>query len=537
MRLVMGAESEFGITAVREDGDRIPLSQLRYPLQCAIQGRVAGLRDGTDGGLFIPTGRMMWDCDHPELSTIEVESPHDVVIAMRAAEQLLLESMQDVAAAHDGRIELFRCNVDYMGGAAWAAHESYRHACPPAVLPPHLLPHLVTRVVYCGAGGLNPTDAGIEFTLSPKAWHFKAAVNGDSTVLRGIYHTRDEPLGGGAWHRLHVTCGESLCADEAMLLKLGVTALIVACVDAGLLVGDGLALANPVAALRAVAADSSCQVQLPLASGGRATAIEIQRAYLARVEAHRKDGDLPQWAGEICERWRCALDHLQAQDAWVSRTLDWGIKLQLVRQVAGDATTFRGFRRKNALWKWTRRRIQQALAQAQSYPRELVWMPERALEPNSLIPDDIDGIEARLAREGATVDEVREHVALRYRLAALDLRYGQLGPAGIYATLAAQGLVGGWRADASAIARARHQPPTGGRAAGRARAIAEVASGAHPHDGEAGWEHVLDEGGSRRAEFPDPLDDAVRWVSIGPQEKRARLRHMVRELFTSGRAE
>src|SRR5438105_1625393 len=90
---------------------------------------------------------------------------------------------------------LSKQNVDYSGtGATWGAHESY--GCRP--LPPgcarQLVPHLVSRLIYTGAGGFANRSPGMEFSLSPRALHMERAVSSESTCQRGIFHTRHEPL-------------------------------------------------------------------------------------------------------------------------------------------------------------------------------------------------------------------------------------------------------------------------------------------------------------------------------------------------------
>ena len=64
---------------------------------------------------------------------------------------------------------LFRSNVDY-GGAptTWGCHESYLHTSDPRSLPQSLNPHLVSRIIYCGAGGFDATSPGLDFLLSPR---------------------------------------------------------------------------------------------------------------------------------------------------------------------------------------------------------------------------------------------------------------------------------------------------------------------------------------------------------------------------------
>ena len=52
-------------------------------------------------------------------------------------------------------------------------------------------------------------------------------------------------------------------------------------------------LANPIDALRTVAADVTCSKPLKLADGREMTAVEIQRHYLEMAEAHSDDEFMP----------------------------------------------------------------------------------------------------------------------------------------------------------------------------------------------------------------------------------------------------
>lgn len=200
-------------------------------------------------------------------------------------------------------------------------------------LQPEIVPHLVTRLIYTGAGGFNPLSRGLEFTLSPRMAYFQRVITESSTNERGIWHEKSESLCAG-YSRLHVLCGESLCSETATFLKIGVTALIVAMADAGLAPGRAVQLADPLAALQRVARDVTCKKPLTMADGRSLTAIEIQRHYLEQVETHLSDGVLPEWAAEVCERWRFILDDLDGDQSSAEKMLDWGIKRALYAHYA-----------------------------------------------------------------------------------------------------------------------------------------------------------------------------------------------------------
>jgi tetratricopeptide (TPR) repeat protein len=226
---------------------------------------------------------------------------------------------------------LYRCNVDYSGsGVTWGCHESYQHRRSHAELAPNLIPHLVTRLVYTGAGGFDNKKKRLEFLLSPRVPHLVHEVGAD-TPERGIYNTRDEPLSAGGFNRLHVICGESLCSELSNYLKLGTTALVVRLVDAGVCQGSALALRDPLRAMRLLARDPSLRARVELVDGRRLTALEIQAEYLALVEAQLGADFMPPWAPELCARWRGALEQLASDPQRLATSLDWAIKHALFR--------------------------------------------------------------------------------------------------------------------------------------------------------------------------------------------------------------
>ena len=99
--------------------------------------------------------------------------------------------------------------------------------------------------------------------------------------------------------------------------------------DAGLAPGSAVQLADPLAALRTIAADVTCKTPLAMADGSSMTAIAIQRHYLALAEDRVGDSFMPAWAPQVCCRWRAVLDRLEDAPDSVEQTLDWAIKRTL----------------------------------------------------------------------------------------------------------------------------------------------------------------------------------------------------------------
>ena len=135
-------------------------------------------------------------------------------------------------------------------------------ASHPAALPDDLIPHLVSRVIYTGAGGFDNRSPGIEFMISPRVAHLAQVISGSSTSARGIFHTKDESLSSNGYHRLHVLCGESVCSQTALWLKTAITTLVVALAEAGLRPCRAIALAGPVGGHAAVCRRSTCTARV-----------------------------------------------------------------------------------------------------------------------------------------------------------------------------------------------------------------------------------------------------------------------------------
>jgi hypothetical protein len=432
-------------------------------------------------------------------------------------------------------IEVFRCNVDYSGsGTTWGCHESYLHRADPAKLAKHLLSHLVTRVVYTGAGGFSSLSAGLEFSLSPRVHHLVATASDSSTSQRGILHHKDEPLCGGGYRRLHVLCGESCCSDVATWLKIGTTALIVALTEAGHAVGDGVHLVSPLQAMRAAAGDPDCCAPLAVEGGRTMRAMDVQRHYLARVEAHLGSALLPAWAAEVCREWRATLDRLQSASRLPATALDWAIKRRLYEEYAcRRGFTWHSIAQWNeimaALNGWARDTEPDRPRRAKT----MLWWTTAA---RGRLPELVSLLRAR----GLRVADIPGFLRLRHELFEIDMRFGQVGGKGIFAALDADGVLthrvrGVHRIDAAMV-----EPPARGRAALRGRVI----GGAWPGRYACGWDQIHDPVAARIIDLSDPFETRERWTAREAEprdegfglEQTAPARPTLRGLFRRGRS-
>ena len=304
-------------------------------------------------------------------------------------------------------------------GSTWGCHESYLFRNTPASLPDQLIPHLVSRVVYTGAGGFHPLVNGLEFCVAPRLMHIQQVVSNDSTGNRGIFHTKNESLAANGNNRLHILCGESLCSETAIVLKFGATALVTAMAEQGLRPGDGLRLASPLDALHTVSSDVTCRKGLRLVGGGETTAIEMQRRLLQIAE--RNLAMLPPWAGAICALWRRTLDRLEGAPDSVATVLDWAIKNRLFRDRA---------ERRGVPFEWFD--LFNTVVQRLGWPgatgekgRDLRL--RALLGPASPIPEEVGRSGAMLSAAGRTWEDLDRFLELRSMFCQIDTRFGQLG--------------------------------------------------------------------------------------------------------------
>jgi proteasome accessory factor A len=495
---LIGIETEYALSAVDARGARVNHGQVLDALMRNARQRFRHLPDELARGMFLENGaRFYIDCGgHPEFTTPECSNPWDAVRYIRAGEAMLLQLA-------DRRTSIFRCNVDYVTGAAWGMHENYMHQADPRLLPKQMIPHLVSRIIYTGAGGFVNQSPGLEFTLSPRAAHLEVPTSHDSTTNRPIFHTKDEDLCDGRYHRLHLVCGESLCSDLATWLRMGTTALVLALCEAGVRPGEKVGLRNPVLAMRAFADDPTCRATAEASGGRRLSALAIQRHYLELAEAHVGHALMPTWAPEVCRRWRAVLDALESGWESMATTLDWAIKLALYR----DRT-----RRRDLPWEslepWTfvAKSLTAAL-QAKSPTSRLT--AELALSPDGPIVHDAWALNDMLDDAGLDWSGLGPFLRTRDELREIDTRFGQLGPEGLFARLDAAGALTHRVEGIDDIDRAVATPPDVPRARVRGELVRTLAGSALRY--ACDWDGVWDDESGNWVDLSDPFAASSGW--------------------------
>ncbi len=503
-----GLETEYAFTALGAQGKRLNQEEAVEWLMERARTTLPHLPDMHSHGMFLQNGSRFYVDHglHPEVSTAECTNPWDVVRYALAGEQILLRLADDLAAQGEAiaTAQFFRCNIDYSGAnTTWGCHESYLHQGDPTVFPHQLIPHLVSRIIYTGAGGFNSLSPGITFTLSPRVPHLLCAVSKESTHHRGIFHTKDEALSSNGYHRLHLICGESLCSQIATWLKVGTTALIVALIEAGLCPGEAVALRSPLTAMRQFADDPTSTAVVRSMNGRALTALGIQHHYLALAEAHLHDACMPSWAEAVCRQWRSVLNRLEHNPSTLVTVLDWPMKLALYKeQVRRYGFTW------EALPDWTQLvvRVQQALERTECRERSITV--ELVCGSESPIADEAKRLTPFMHEKGLTWDGVRSFLMLRQELCELDMRFGQLGT-GIFAMLDREGVLAHRLSGIENIELAVTTPPADGRARLRGAWVQRLAGERARY--VCDWQGVWDRREGRVLDLSDPFATEEQW--------------------------
>lgn len=362
MQRVMGTETEFGIAA-REAEALDPVSnslQLigHYPALPSPQAiwdyenenplldvrgfEVEGERErpGPEynrllNKLLPNGGRLYVDGAHPEYATPECTNPRELMAFERAGERVLADCLRALAQARGGeKFLLYKNNTDGKGNS-YGYHENYllARSVPFDQIARMLLPFLVTRQIYAGAGkvGAENQTGPTDYQISQRADFFECLIDLNTMVKRPIINTRDEPHADPAkYRRLHVIVGDANMAELSTYLKLGTTAIVLEMLEASAEFPN-LDLEDPIRAIKEVSRDLDMKGTLKLADGRVTSAIGIQRAYLKTAMDFYACHELTQITKDVLVRWEEALDKLERDPMLLVRELDWVAKRQMIR--------------------------------------------------------------------------------------------------------------------------------------------------------------------------------------------------------------
>ena len=332
-RRIFGLENEYGVTCTLRGQRRLsPDEVARYLFRKVVSwGRSSNVFLENGARLYLDVG------SHPEYATPECDSIADLVVHDKAGEWIL-ERL--VASAEQrlreegirGVIYLFKNNTDSAGNS-YGCHENYLTSRRDdfSHYQDHLIPFLVSRQIYAGAGKMLQTARGPMYCISQRAEHIWEGVSSATTRSRPIINTRDEPHADAErFRRLHVIVGDSNMSEYATFLKVGATAILLRMLEDPAVVLRDMSLDNPIRAIREISHDVTCKRKVRLSNGRELSAIDIQSEYLHRALRYRDQKGLPPLEDKALGMWEHCMTQLE-NDPWkLDRECDWVIKHHLI---------------------------------------------------------------------------------------------------------------------------------------------------------------------------------------------------------------
>ena len=334
-RRIFGLENEYGVTCTLRGQRRLsPDEVARYLFRRVVSwGRSSNVFLENGARLYLDVG------SHPEYATPECDSVRDLVIHDKAGERIL-ESLVQSAEQRlreegiRGEVYLFKNNTDSAGNS-YGCHENYlvEREGDFTKFTDVLIPFLVSRQIYAGAGKVLQTARGAMFCIAQRAEHIWEGVSSATTRSRPIINTRDEPHADAErFRRLHVIVGDSNMSEWTTFLKCGATALVLRMLEEDGAPWRDLTLENPIRAIREISHDITCRRKVRLANGRELSAFEIQSEYLTRALRFAKRRGLNPLEQQALDMWEHAMTAIETDPLKLEHEVDWVIKHHLLEQ-------------------------------------------------------------------------------------------------------------------------------------------------------------------------------------------------------------
>ncbi|RMH81662.1 MAG: Pup--protein ligase [Actinomyces sp.] len=332
-RRIYGIENEYGVTCTLRGQRRLsPDEVARYLFRRVVSwGRSSNVFLANGARLYLDVG------SHPEYATPECDSVHDVVVHDKAGErileQLLLSAESRLAdEGINGDVYLFKNNTDSAGNS-YGCHENYLTSRRDdfSAYTEVLIPFLVSRQIYAGAGKVLQTARGATYSISQRAEHIWEGVSSATTRSRPIINTRDEPHADAErYRRLHVIVGDSNMSEYTTFLKVGACSLMLRMLEEPTVVLRDMTLENPIRAIREISHDLTCRRRVRLANGREVSALDIQSEYLERALRFAERHELDPVEKQALDMWEHCVTTLARDPFELDREVDWVIKYKLV---------------------------------------------------------------------------------------------------------------------------------------------------------------------------------------------------------------
>ena len=334
-RRIFGIETEYGVTCTLRGQRRLsPDEVARYLFRKVVSwGRSSNVFLENGARLYLDVG------SHPEYATPECDSILECVTHDRAGERVL-ENLVSGAEQRlrdegiRGTIYLFKNNIDSAGNS-YGCHENYltTRSDDLSHYAETLIPFLVSRQIFTGAGHIMQTARGPIFSIAQRAEHIWEGVSSATTRSRPIINTRDEPHADSErFRRLHVIVGDSNMSEYTNFVKIGSAACVLRMIEDPVTVLRDLTLENPIRAIRDISHDLTCRRKVRLASGRELSALDIQRELLDRALRFADQRGFSPEEQRALEMWEHCIVALENDPMKLDREVDWVIKYRLIEE-------------------------------------------------------------------------------------------------------------------------------------------------------------------------------------------------------------
>ncbi len=307
------------------------------------------MRRRNDG--FLRNGSRIYICTggHLEIATPECRNAFEVLKYDKAAELYMqigvekaneryrekLRKRGNVAAY----IQCWKANVEIDKRYSRGTHESYMVERRNFVGKENLLiPFLVLRKIFFGAGGYVADKEGIKYVLSPKAMVSRRVLT-ESPSQWPILSTRDEPLSTKDKYRVHVTSGEGVRSEVTRLLNNAITSYVIDAIESGKITHVE-EIWNPLQTFKDISENTEGDWRIKLMNGRTESAIDyVMRYYLDAIEALFEEREVSYWDKYALDTFKkvCAkLDQGLLEDPYVFRRIEWAMKLWMIKNEIDD---------------------------------------------------------------------------------------------------------------------------------------------------------------------------------------------------------
>ena len=300
---------------------------------------------------FLRNGSRIYICTggHLEIATPECRDAFEVLRYDKAAELYMQIGVEKANERYREKlrnrgsnfayIQCWKANVEIDKRYSRGTHESYMVERKNFVGKENLLlPFLILRKIFFGAGGYVADKDGIRYVLSPKAMVSRRQFT-ESPSQWPILSTRDEPLSTKDKYRVHVTSGEGVRSEVTRLLNNAITSYVIDAIESGQIthVED---IWNPLQTFKDISGNTEGDWRIKLMNGRTESALDyLMSHYVAAIEKLFEERETSYWDRYALDTFKrvCAkFEQGLLEDPYVFRRIEWVMKLWVIKNWIDD---------------------------------------------------------------------------------------------------------------------------------------------------------------------------------------------------------